>query len=196
MLILGTGVDVNSIEKINEKMVVTFELEIEKDLRERKINAIYFHRQAQSEKVWNEIRKTAKNWWNSWPNKPLYEGKSILEILRFEDTSLWWFVRNILWENKNGVFDTIYQIETLMSLLENFNPKKIEIHGRFNFSIIEMLNSLKKKYDFKISYNDSLSLQNDKHHSSTFQKGNILTKKRIEFLLKLIILKIIQRAEK
>jgi len=190
MLILGTGVDVNSIEKINKKVVVTFELEIEKVLREKKINAIYFHRQAQSEKVWNEIRKTARTWWSTWPNKPINEGKSILEILRFEDTSLWWFVRNILWENKNGVFDTIYQIETLMSLIENFNPKIIEIHGKFNFSIIEMLNSLKKKYDFKISYSDSFALQKDDNHGSTLQKGNILTKKRIEFLLKLIILKI------
>ncbi|NNL59253.1 MAG: hypothetical protein HKP31_07330 [Nitrosopumilus sp.] len=181
---LGIDTDINSIENTDEKFVVSFELEKEKELKEKGISGIYFNRQAQSEKTWQDIVKTAEEWLNYWPEKPLNKGKSIIEILKFEDTSLWWFVYDILWENKNGVFDTIYQIHTLISLIEEIKPNKIGTIGKFEFPIIEMLYALKNKYNFEIS-NMNKSKELVKTNSKT------ISKKRINFISRLMILKII-----
>ena len=184
ILFLGTDTDIESIEQIDKKIIVTFEIEKEKILNETGIKTIYFHRQAQNEKTWNEIGKTAKNWLNTWPNKTLNEGKSILEILKFEDTSLWWFVYDVLWESKNGIFDTIYQIETLISLLDKFNPQIVNIQGKFEFPIVKMLYSLQKKYSFEISDQSNFEV-------TILQNAGIISRKRVDFLLKLLILKFI-----
>jgi len=189
MIFLGTDVDINTIKKIDEKIVVTFELEKEKLLNEKGIKAIYFNRQAQNKKTWNEILKTAENWLNTWPDKTLKEGKSILEILKFEDISLWWFIYDVLWENKNGIFDTIYQVETLRSLFEEFDPKKVNICGKFEFPIVKMLYSFQKKYQFGI-----LDLSNFEVTKS--QNQRVISKKRVNFLLRLFILKIIHSVSK
>lgn len=179
---VGTDIDIDTIENIDKKFIVTFELEKENFLKEKGINAIYFNRQAQSKKTWQDIVKTAKNWLDYWPDKPLSNGKSIIEILKFQDTSLWWFVYDILWENKNGIFDTIYQISTLISLIEEFNPKKITMFGKFEFPIVNMLYALEKKYNFEIS--------NQSEPKELFaQNAAIISKKRINFILRLLILK-------
>jgi len=136
-----------------------------------------------NEKTWNIILKTAESWLKSWPDKPLNEGKNILDILKFENTSLWWFVYDVLWENKNGVFDTIYQVETLRSLLDEFNPKRVNIDGKFEFPIAQMLSSLSGKHGFKIS--------DHSHKALTSQNEGIISKKRINFIVKLFILKFI-----
>ena len=61
MIFLGTNVDIDSIKKTDEKIVITFELEKEKLLNEKGIKAIYFNRQAQNRKTWNEILKSQFN---------------------------------------------------------------------------------------------------------------------------------------
>jgi hypothetical protein len=188
MIFLGTDVDINLIEKIEEEIVVVFELEKEKDLIENGIKTVYFHRQAQSKDTWDEISKNSQEWWSSWYKKPIDKKKSMVELLEFNDTSLWWFVKNMLWEDKNGIFDTIYQIETLIVLVEKFAPKFIVLYGKFEFPINDMLNALMKKYDFKIS--------DYSKNETIFQKRKIITKKRMKFLLKLIILKVAHRFSK
>jgi len=184
MIILGNNIESSFFQTIENETVITFELEVENRLINKKINAIYFHRQAQNQNTWKEILKSAMMWLESWPNLPIYEGKSMIEILRFEDTSIWWFIYDILWEYKNGIFDTIYQLETLISLLNENNPQIIEIHGRFEFKIIEMLHSLKDRYNFKIYDHTENSKPN-------IRNGKVITTGRINFLLRLSLVKFI-----
>lgn len=180
IIFLGTDTNENIFEKTDDK-VVTIELEKEKKLKEKGIDVISFHRHAQNPRRWSEILQSAEKWWESWSEERIYEEKNIKQILQHTDTSLWWFVHTILWEKKNGVFDTIYQIETLISLIEESNPKTIEVYGKFEFPIIDMLNSLKEKYDFTV-------LDHCKK-TSQIQTNNIITKRRIGLLLRLAILK-------
>ena len=188
ILFLGTDTKISQIDK-NYKKIVVFELEKEKILRERGIDVIYFNRQAQSEKVWNDILVTAERWYNEWPNKNLNNGKSILEILKFDDTSLWWFVYDILWESKNGIFDTIYQIVTLTSLIEEYNPEQISIVGKFEFPIFEMISSIKKEHKYKTINQSKISKGSKKNR-------RVISKKRINIILRILFLKIVKTFSK
>lgn len=141
------------------KILITYELSKELEAREKNIPVKYFHRYAQSENVWGSIISKSKEWIETWPKQSIYQGKSALEILGFEDTSLWWFVYDALWETKNGIFDSIYQLKTLTALIEEFNPNEIEIYGIFDYPIIEMLEALAEKYGIVIKDQGSLVKQ-------------------------------------
>ena len=151
VVILGEGIDPKLIRSLKHaRMVVTYELSTEFQAKEYGIPAIYFHRFAQSEKIWDSFMKVAQNWIDKFPKEVIYHGNTILDILKFEDTSLWWFNNYTIWERKNGIIETVYTIKTLSSILDLFNPKTIEIIGIFDFEIIKMLNALSKKYKFKL----------------------------------------------
>jgi len=141
------------------KILITYELSKELEAREKNIPVKYFHRYAQSENVWGSIISKSKEWIETWPKQSIYQGKSALEIHGFEDTSLWWFVYDALWETKNGIFDSIYQLKTLTALIEEFNPNEIEIYGIFDYPIIEMLEALAEKYGIVIKDQGSLVKQ-------------------------------------
>ena len=127
LLLLGSDINLASISNMEKfKKIVTSELEQELRLQKRGLNAIYFHRYAQSEDNWNKIVDISKEWLSKWPYLPLNkEKKSILELFRYEDVSLWWFVYISIWETKNGIFDTIYHILTISNLINHYKPKKI-----------------------------------------------------------------------
>ena len=182
MFILGNNVESSFFQKIKHEIVITFELEIEDKLKNEGIDVVYFHRHAQDQKTWKEILKSSQLWLESWPDLPIYQGKSMVEILKFEDTSMWWFIYDKLWENKNGIFDTIYQLETLMTLLDNHKPQTIEVYGEFEFKIIEMVNSLKDKHGFEI-------YDHTKNHTPELHDNKTITPSRVDFLLKLFFVK-------
>lgn len=184
IIILGNDIESSFLKSIKNEIVITFELEVEKILKENGVNAIYFHRQAQNQNVWNEILKSSRTFLESWPSLPIYEEKSMIEILKFEDTSIWWFIYDILWENKNGIFDTVYQLETLISLIDYHKPESIEIQGIFEFEITKMLHSLKEKHNFEIH-------DHSRNHMPDMNNDNIITKRRIYFLLKLSLVKFV-----
>ena len=88
VVILGEGIDPKLIRSLKHaRMVVTYELSTEFQAKEYGIPAIYFHRFAQSEKIWDSFMKVAQNWIDKFPKEVIYHGNTILDILKFDDTS-------------------------------------------------------------------------------------------------------------
>lgn len=184
IIILGDETDLQSIPNLKKaNIVITFELAKEKFLKEKNIPAIYFHRYAQSTDVWESIVSTSKRWLETWPKIPIYQGLSALEIFKYEDTSLWWFVFDTMWEVKNGIFDTIYQIMTFSLLIKKHKPDVLEIWGKFDFPIKHILASLSEKHNFKL---ESKNYRLKPQPKSEFNKLS----SRLSFIVRLPLLKL------
>jgi len=181
MIFLGKNSKENP--KCKNCKIITFELEKEQNLKKENIDAVYFHRIAQNENVWNNIILRSKDWLENWSNKKIYDGSTIRDILQYNDVSLWWFVYEILWDSKNGIFETFYQFYTITALIEEYTPKKIQIEGNFDFPIYQMIDSLKNTYSFQLENNSEIS-------SILFEK---ISRNRFNFLIQLLILKIIYK---
>ena len=184
LLLLGSDVNLDSISNIEKfKKIITSELEQESQLQKKGLNVIYFHRYAQSEDNWNKIVDISKEWLSKWPYLPLNkEKKSILELFRYEDVSLWWFVYSSIWETKNGIFDTIYHMLTISNLINHYKPKKITVYGNYDFSLEEVLKVLKNKHDFEYQFYNYSIIQaqaNIEKHST-----------QLLFFIRFILLKI------
>jgi len=156
MIVLGENYDSNIISKFERKdILIIYQIFLEeKFANKRKGQVINFHRYAQSREIWDSIVLRARKWLEDWPKKKIHNGASALEIFKFEDTSLWWFVYDSIWETKNGIFDTIYHLVGLVSLIEKYRPSIIEITGCFDYPIKDILTSLEKKYRFSFMEKD------------------------------------------
>lgn len=151
IIIIGEGVDLHTIPSLDSAdLVLTFELTVESKLKEKNIPALYFHRYAQSSSVWSAAVAAAREWLEKWPTKPIYNGQSAVEFFRFEDTSLWWFIYDSMWETKNGIFDTFYHVKALMLLIQEYKPAMIEMHGVFDFNAQEIMNTMEKVFSFEL----------------------------------------------
>ena len=155
LLILGENTDSNKLDFSRYNFVVTMDLNSENLLNSQNIHCIYFHRHAQSKDIWKEIVSSSKKLVENFPNQIIKNQKSLFKLLRYEDTSLWWFVFDSIMESKNSFFEIIYYFITLSSFIENEKPKTIEIQGIINPLIIKILKVLQEKYDFKL--NDKIS---------------------------------------
>ena len=187
MIFLGTNIEEKAPIR-NDDILIVFELEEEERLSNLGYNVISFHRHAQKLDIWRKNLEKAQQWWNSWSKNKIDNGKSIIEILKFEDTSLWWFVHSILWQRNNGPFDTIYQIETIISLIEKHNPKTIEVYGKIGFPLVEILKEINEKYEFQI-LDKSIKIE-------ILHKNKIISNSKIKLLFKIGLLKIIKNFSK
>lgn len=143
---IGQHADLNAIAELEIfDVILTSELSAEMNLKEKSLPALYFHRYAQSAKVWSKIVASAREWLDTWHNREIYNGQSAVEFLKFEDTSLWWFVYDAIWETKGGVLDAIYHANALISLIEDYDPASIQLYGEFDFPIHEVFSSLSNK---------------------------------------------------
>ena len=163
--------------------IFTFDLATEFDGIQDNLPIFYFHRISQSKDVWDEICKKSKKWLEEWHNTKILGNKSILDIFKFNDLSLWWLVFDQIWTEKNGIFDTLYYFETLSWILKKYNPKNVELLGEFDYPLELLLKQMEKIFKIKISQNVKL-----KENSITKNENKI--KKNIFYLIKLIILKI------
>jgi hypothetical protein len=155
IIVLGENADLQSVADIGAAdLIVTFELAREAELKQENLPAIYFHRYAQSENVWPATVDAAKQWMEMWPTRPMYKGQSLLEVLRFEDTSLWWFVHDAIWETKNGIFDTFYQVGALVSLVQAYKPVTVELWGTFDFNAQDIMAALARTFRFDLKVTD------------------------------------------
>jgi len=184
VVLLGAGIDPKLIRGLKHaRMVITSNLSTEFEAKEEGIPAIFFHRFVQSKKVWESFVNTATYWLENWPTKPIFNKKSIIDIFSFEDTSLWWFNNYSIWETKNGIFDTLYHLIAFSTMIEDSRPKNVEIWGDFDFPILEILNPLSQKYDFKIkTKNYNLKIGNLGKFSESSQQQLI-------FLIRFLLLK-------
>ena len=158
MIVVGDNYDSSIISKIESKdVLIVYQILFEEEFEnEKKGQVINFHRYAQSKEIWSSIVSSGKKWLEDWPKEKISKGASALEIFKFEDTSLWWFAYDSIWETKNGIFDTIYHLVGLVSLIEKYRPSIIEITGSFDYPVKDILSSLEKKYQFtlkEIKYN-------------------------------------------
>ncbi|MER3408386.1 MAG: hypothetical protein C4292_06635 [Nitrososphaera sp.] len=152
---LGENAELHSVPDIGTAdLIVTFELAREAELKQENLPAIYFHRYAQSENVWPATVEAAKQWMETWPTRPAYKGQSLLEVLRFEDTSLWWFIYDVIWETKNGIFDTFYQVGALASMVQVYKPLTVELWGTFDFNAKEIMAALAMTFRFDLKVTD------------------------------------------
>ena len=109
ILILGNNENFFKFSNLNEfNAILTFDLSIEFLGIQKKLPIFYFHRIAQSKDVWEIICQRARRWLEKWHEIEILGEKSILDIFKFRDLSLWWIVFDQLWVEKNGIFETIY----------------------------------------------------------------------------------------
>ncbi|MEP0826699.1 MAG: hypothetical protein HRF40_14575 [Nitrososphaera sp.] len=155
----------------------------EMKLKQRMLPALYFHRYAQNQKVWSTIVAEARKWLETWPTKPIYNNQSAIEIFKFEDTSIWWFIYDAIWEAKNGIFDTFYQVKTLLSLVREYRPSIVELRGTFDFNIQEIMNSLARASNFDLLVED-YAFRSETPNELTGSKGKFKLLARL-FLLKI-----------
>lgn len=184
VVILGEGIDPKLIRGLKHaRIVITSNLSTEFKAKEEGIPAIFFHRYAQSKKVWESFANTATDWLENWPTKPIFNKKSIIDVFRFEDTSLWWFNNYSMWELENGIFDTLYHLIAFSTMIKDSRPKNVEIWGGFDYPILEILNLLSQKYDFEIkTENYNLKIGNQGKLSKSRQLQLI-------FLMRYLLLK-------
>jgi len=155
IIILGTNKGLDSCPDLREfDCIITFNLQVEYEGIEKGLPIIYFHRYAQSKEVWDSIITKTENWLKIFPTSSIDNGRSILDIFKFDDLSLWWLVFDLLWLEKNGIFETLYYFETFSSLLKKFSPKYVEVIGQFDYPINILLGSFCSKYDFELFLND------------------------------------------
>lgn len=151
IIILGEDANLQAISNLDTAdLLLTFELSMEIELKEKNLPSLYFHRYAQSSRVWSTIVNAAREWLETWPTKPVYNGQPALDVLRFENTSLWWFIYDSVWETKNGIFDAFYHVKALMSLVQEYKPAVIEVHGTFDFDFQEIMSTLAKEFNFEL----------------------------------------------
>ena len=158
-------------------LIITFRLSDEIELKQRNLPALYFHRYAQSDKVWAQTVAAARGWIESWPELTLANGERALEFLEIGDTSLWWFVYDAIWEAKNGIFDTVYQVKTWSSLIRDYKPVEVELYGTFDFNVKEVISSLSKAFNFNFKFTDYEIRDPPQSHFSGFRgKTSLLAK--------------------
>jgi len=185
LIIIGEGYSVKSIPNLDkDSTIITFQLEDEFEAKKLGFNAIYFHRFAQSKEIWESIISSAKSWLETWPKKQIHDELSALDVWKFKDVSLWWFIYDWAWETSNGIFDTIYQLKAFSSIIENYKPKIVKVWGYYDYPVLSVLKSLSKKYDFNI---DSKNFKHKDLPSSFVNKRTY----RIKVLTRLIILKLV-----
>ncbi len=151
VVVLGEGIDLQSVPDLDAAdLIVTFQLSDEMQLIERKLPALYFHRYAQSGRIWKDTVAAATEWLETWPTMPILNGESALRVFGIEDTSLWWFVYDAIWEAKNGFFDTFYQAKTFLALAREFKPAVMVLRGTFDFNVHELIGSISKLVGFEL----------------------------------------------
>ncbi|MGH9878895.1 MAG: hypothetical protein ACRD5H_14785, partial [Nitrososphaerales archaeon] len=151
IVVLGEDLNLQSVPDLEAAdLIVTFRLSDEMELTRRSLPALYFHRYAQSGKAWNETVAAARGWLESWPTTPILNGENALGVFGIEDTSLWWFVYDAIWEAKNGIFDTFYQAKTFLSLVREYEPAVITLHGTFDFNAHELIGSISRLFGFEL----------------------------------------------
>ena len=117
----------------------------------------------------NDLDK-AIQWIKYWPDKPIFNGKSLKDLLVYNELSIYWFLENRFYS---------YRIESLIPLIEQVqnmikleNPMEIFIHGND-----DIYNVIKGKYGNNIQKIGFLSTK--KIHDRTSYKsysGNRLLK--------------------
>ncbi len=183
IIILGEQGDLKpNFDLKSTQLILTFELETEYKLKKNNLPAVYFPRYAQSKAVWESIISSSKDWLQSWPKKSIFNGASILDIFKIKNISLWWFVYVSIWEIKNGIFDVFYYLKGLSMLIEEYNPNKIEVYGRLDSLLKEILIALSEKYNF------SLDLKN--YHEKLEVEQSDYTSKKFSFVKRWFFLKI------
>jgi len=184
LIFIGENFEPSLISKIQKNdIIITYQLNFEEELRrQKKIQVINFHRYVQSKEIWDTLVLEARTWLEDLPKKVVHKGESLLENFKFEDTSLWWFVYDSIWETKNGLFDTFYNLKGITYLIEKYSPSNIEISGSFDYPIKDILTALEKKYKF--------SLKITKYNVKIKPKSEFeSTSSRLLFLWRLIFLK-------
>ncbi|MCV0393549.1 MAG: hypothetical protein K5790_09725 [Nitrosopumilus sp.] len=185
IIILGNSQKLDTISHLeNVNGVVTFDLSVEYEKIEKNIPVIYFHRFAQEKNNWARINSRAQKWLKEWHKKKLENGKTILELFKFQELSLWWIISNFLWTEKEGIFESIYYFETLNDLLKTYNPTQIEIIGKFDYPISKILKCFQSKYSFELLI-----------RKSVIDTRNVKTS-RILYLIDILKMKIISIGNK
>lgn len=184
LLIIGEESDLKSISGLETaRIIITFELSMELELKKRNLPVLYFHRYAQSKRIWSAIVASATRWLETWPTRPVLKGLNAADVFKFEDTSLWWFVYDAIWETKNGIFDAIYQTIALKLLLQEYNPSTIELHGKFDFNIEEVMRSLSTNFGCHLKAENALFVPTSRNEL-TRPKG------KLKLLVRFTLLKI------
>jgi len=132
------------------------------------------------------IIKHSENWLQTWPSTRIFNDLDILQYLKYDNYSLWSLVFEGLWESPGGLFETIYYLETLRTIIDNFKPPKVIISGQFDYPIYQILKSLSKSSGFDIE--NKTNEQEDKLQTIQFStEGNWL------LILRMIFSKIFSR---
>lgn len=175
---MGEDVTSASVPRLDTAaLIVTSRLSDEIELKQRNLPALYFHRYAQSDEIWTRTVATAREWIESWPELKLVNGDRAFEFLRTENTLLWWFVHDVIWETKNGIFDTFYQVKTWSSLFRDYKPAEVELFGTFEFNVKEVVSSLSKSFAFDLRVKDyEIKSQPQSHLSGSRGRASLVVK--------------------
>jgi hypothetical protein len=155
IIIMGEDVTHASVPGLDTAvLIITARLSDEIELKHRNRPALYFHRYAQSDKIWAGTVDAARDWIESWPKLKLVNGDRAFAFLEVENTLLWWFVHDVIWETKHGIFDTFYQVKTWSSLIKDYRPTEVELVGTFECDVREIISSLSKSFGFDLRVSD------------------------------------------
>lgn len=152
LIFLGSSTDLDALED-KEAFIIPVQLSDELELQRRGFNSKLFQKHAQSGHVWNDIVKHSRKW--------LLDNKHAYADFNFENIPLWDLVYDEIFEVPGGVFESLYLIKTISSLIQELNPEKIETRGFFEWDIDMVLNLLSKKYQFELISNSKV-LKNKK----------------------------------
>jgi len=182
LIFLGRGSSPEHF-KITNSYFITASLSDESKIT--KDQGMNIHRYAQdlSSKI---IIKNCENWLQTWSTTKIYHGQNIDQFLNYNKISLWSFVYEGLWDSGRGLFEAIYYLETIRSIIENKKPSKVIIDGEFDYPIYQILEKLSESNRFSFE-NKSQHIQNSIASTRFSSEGNML------LIFRMIISKIFSR---
>lgn len=150
LLFLGSSTDYVNLN-LQDTFVVTMNLSDELRLKKSSQDVILFSREGQSQENWKKVIEYCRIWLSN-VSSPEF---------RIDNLSMWEFVYDELLETHGGIFDQIYHIKTVLSLIYKTKPQVVEIRGSFEFDLSKILETLSKKYQFEF-VNNSILIKHQK----------------------------------
>jgi len=182
LIFCGRGANQDLFQKKNAYFITA---NLSDESRITSESGMNIHRYAQNHAS-EMIVKHSENWLQTWASAKIYNGQNIIQFLTYDKVSLWPLIYEGLWESPRGLFEAIYYLETIRTIIDNRKPTRVIISGNFDYPIYQILDSLSKSYGFDVE-NETLEQIDDLETIPFSTDGNWL------LILRMIISKIFSR---
>lgn len=192
LFFVANGIAIKKLEMLikensnNDLLIISLDVYIQKELAVKNIESKCISDYCDGN-FWEKVGKSSVDWIKNWSDQRIINGKSIKEELIYQDCSLWWFLKDVLFATKGGILDTFFYIEIFFSIIEKENPQNIYFIGlddnRF-YLIKNIVNQLGVNFFYKEVKKNKV----DKFYILNFVKIKKYYNKALKFLNRTLVI--------